>query len=394
MLGIQQHSDGCMSAVFSVAEQSIVLALLSLYGIGERRFWQLYFVLKKAQLSLLDFWNYSAEIQKKFIDEKFVESIKKHKYVYKNDDYEQWLLQHQISPIVWSTKNYPERLKTIDFPPPILYVRGELPAMHAALAIVGSRQMTAYGEQVLQSWIPHFVKVGLVITSGAVVGVDRTAQQLAINAGGQTVAILGYGHLSLQSRSQQYLLDSWRERGACILSGFSPNTIASKGSFLARNHLVAGICAGVLVIEAAAKSGSLHTAGLAADFGRPLMAVPGSVFNPFAVGTAALINQGGEIVTNVTDVLRCLRETGVQTVFMKTALESFGEKRDMSNNAQLSQVAQQIIQLLEGGDWQFGELLDRLRSSYTTAEILVAVSELELTDTIIRRGTQVLLAHT
>ena len=216
------------------------------------------------------------------------------------------LEQEKIKMIVWGDPEYPRLLKEIPGAPYIIYMKGEIDLNGAPMiSIVGSRKYTNYGAQVAHAFARDLAAAGLTVVSGMAIGIDAIAHRGALDAGGQTIAVLG-GSLddgNIYPRVNFNLSREIIENGA-LLSDFPVETPAGiPGNFPARNRLIAGLSLGTLVIEAGEKSGTLITSGLALEFNRNIFAVPGSVFSPQSFGTNELIKRGAKVVTCVKDIL-------------------------------------------------------------------------------------------
>ncbi len=197
---------------------------------------------------------------------------------------------------------YPALLRDIPDPPPLLYVIGDPEVLgRKQLALVGSRNPTPAGRETAHEFARHLAANGLVVTSGLALGVDGAAHAGALAAGGLTVAVSGTGADRIYPARHRDLAHKIAETGA-IVSEFPLGTSPSPGNFPRRNRIIAGLSLGVLVIEAALRSGSLITARLAAEQGREVFAVPGSIHNPQARGCNALIRQGAKLVETADDI--------------------------------------------------------------------------------------------
>lgn len=198
---------------------------------------------------------------------------------------------------------YPPALLEISDPPSVIYVRGRVELLsRPILAIVGSRNPTPQGLQNAECFGSALAQAGLVIASGLALGIDTGAHRGALAAGGDTVAFVGTGIDRIYPASNQALAHKISELG-CIVSDFPLGTPALASNFPRRNRLISGIARGTLVIEAAIESGSLITARLAADQGRDVFAIPGSIHSPQSRGCHKLIKQGAKLVETVQDVL-------------------------------------------------------------------------------------------
>ena len=198
---------------------------------------------------------------------------------------------------------YPPRLREIADPPPLLYVEGDPEVLaYPALAIVGTRHPTPAGRETATAFARHLAGRGLIITSGLALGIDAAAHEGALAAGGLSVAVAGTGLDRVYPARHAALARRIAEHGA-LVSELPVGTRVTREAFPRRNRVLAGLCAGTLVIEAALRSGSLITARLALEQGRELFAIPGSIHNPVARGCHALIRQGAKLVETADDVL-------------------------------------------------------------------------------------------
>ena len=198
---------------------------------------------------------------------------------------------------------YPPLLKEIPDPPPLLFVRGNPEILsHPQLAIVGSRNPSAGGRQMAQDFAQQLSATGLTITSGLALGVDAASHLGALVCGGKTVAVTGTGLDRIYPARNHKLGQQIIEEGA-VVSEFPPGTPPLASNFPRRNRIISGLSLGTLVVEAAMQSGSLITARLAAEQGREVFALPGSIHNPLAKGCHALIRQGAKLCENVTHIL-------------------------------------------------------------------------------------------
>jgi DNA processing protein len=199
--------------------------------------------------------------------------------------------------------DYPQSLLTTADPPVLLYVKGRAELLNRpAVAVVGSRNATKQGEANAGSFAAALSAAGLTVVSGLALGIDAAAHRGALQGRGSTVAFIGTGADRIYPANNAVLTREIAEHG-CIVSEFPLGTPALSGNFPRRNRLIAGIALGCLVVEAAAKSGSLITARLAAEAGREVFAIPGSIHSPLAKGCHQLIRQGAKLVETGEDIL-------------------------------------------------------------------------------------------
>ena len=223
-----------------------------------------------------------------------------------------WLEHENHHAITIQDAAYPELLRQIPDPPCVLYVLGK-PALAASLltepqlAIVGSRNASAYGKEIATSFAQKLASSGLVITSGLASGVDGAAHRGALQAKiGSTIAVAACGLDRVYPAEHRQLAEQISQRGV-LISEFPIGTSPMPGHFPRRNRIISGLSLGTLVVEASTKSGSLITARLATEQGREVYAIPGSIHNPLSKGGHTLIRNGAKLVEVVDDVLEELK---------------------------------------------------------------------------------------
>jgi len=203
--------------------------------------------------------------------------------------------------------DYPPALLEIADPPLLLYLKGRADLLQGkSLAIVGSRNPTPQGEANAASFAATLTEAGLTIVSGMALGIDAAAHRGALEGGGLTVAVIGTGADRVYPARNRDLAQAIFEQGA-IISEFPLGTPPLAGNFPRRNRIIAGLSQGCLVVEAAARSGSLITARLAAEAGREVFAIPGSIHSPLSKGCHQLIRTGAKLVESARDILEELR---------------------------------------------------------------------------------------
>jgi DNA processing protein len=213
-----------------------------------------------------------------------------------------WLDAADHHALTLSDPRYPPLLKEIADPPPVLFLRGDPTRLaDRQLAIVGSRNPSPGGERDAADFARRLAECGLVITSGLAAGIDAAAHRGALTAG-TTVAVTGSGLDRIYPAQHGKLAEEIAARGA-LVSEFPPGTPPRPENFPRRNRLISGLALGTLVVEAALRSGSLITARLAAEQGREVFAIPGSIHHPLSRGCHALLRQGAKLVETAGDIL-------------------------------------------------------------------------------------------
>jgi len=211
-----------------------------------------------------------------------------------------------IRVLTWEDEAYPTRLKEIDQPPPVLYIRGEyLPEDLFAVAVVGTRRVTPYGRQVTEELSAYLGAKGLTVVSGLARGVDALAHSASLQAGGRTLAVLGSGVDRIYPPEHRALAEKIMERGA-IISDYAPGTGPEASNFPPRNRIISGLSLAVVVVEAGETSGALITAEFAATQGREVFAVPGNILAPQSKGTNKLIQMGAQPLLTPQDLMQAL----------------------------------------------------------------------------------------
>jgi len=219
------------------------------------------------------------------------------------------LAKKSIEVLTWEDEAYPPYLKEIDQPPPVLYYRGTvLPEDDLAVAIVGTRNVTAYGKQLTKDTATYLTANGITVVSGLARGVDAIAHQTALEQGGRTFAVLGSGVDVIYPPEHRTLAESIVAHGA-LISDYPPGTQPDGVNFPPRNRIISGLSRGTVVIEAGEKSGALITAKFSIDQGREVFAAPGSVLSPMSRGTNNLLAAGAVPLTSPTVILKNLNIT-------------------------------------------------------------------------------------
>jgi DNA processing protein len=213
-----------------------------------------------------------------------------------------------IAIVTWEDDGYPERLRNISSAPALLYLRGELlPRDDLAVAIVGTRRATPYGREVAHRIATDLASAGVTVVSGLAKGIDGVAHERAVQAGGRTLAVLGHGLDQIYPPEHAGLAARIADGHGALVTEYPPGARIDPANFPARNRIISGLSLGVVIVEAGRKSGAMITADFAADQGREVFAVPGSVLSGSSAGCNALIKDGATLVTDASDILSALR---------------------------------------------------------------------------------------
>lgn len=214
----------------------------------------------------------------------------------------------KVNKIVNTAHAFPRCLKDIPSSPKALYYLGnrELLDQKPALAVVGSRRVTPYGKGTTTHLVRTVAEKGVCIVSGLALGVDALAHQAALDAGGKTIAVLPCGLDNPYPATNRQLARRILEQDGLLISEYPDGTPPLRQHFIARNRLVSGLGDGVLITEAAEKSGTLHTANFALEQGKAVMAVPGNITSANSAGTNNLIKTGAAPITSASDILHAL----------------------------------------------------------------------------------------
>jgi DNA processing protein len=273
----------------------------------------------------------------------------------------------KINRVTPDKHNYLRTLTNIAKVPKYIFFTGTLPAERApTVAIVGTRKPTMYGKEVANTLSFDLAKRGIVIVSGLALGIDSIAHKAALEANGTTIAVLANSVDQIYPHTNKDLADKIVASGGAILSEYEPPTDARDYQFLARNRIVSGLSDAVIVIEAAARSGTLATVTHALEQGKEVFVVPGNITSPLSAGCNALLKQGAHVVTCAEDILEVIAPELLEAQSIlplgSTPLESA------------------IIRLLQSGI-RDGDELQR-QSDVTIPEFSQALTMMEINGTI------------
>ncbi|NOR51618.1 MAG: DNA-protecting protein DprA [Gammaproteobacteria bacterium] len=286
-----------------------------------------------------------------------------------------WLDNPQNELVTRNSERYPKRLKLLRDAPPLLFAIGDTQLLSTPqIAIVGSRNPSQIGAENAHEFARYFASVGITVTSGLALGIDTKSHDGALKGDGATIAVLGTGPDRVYPASNRNLAHQIIEKGGLLITEFAPGTQPVAGNFPKRNRIISGLSLGTLVVEAALRSGSLITARLAAEQGREVFAIPGSIHNPLARGCHRLIKDGAKLVETAADVLEELAPQLKQEL-LSQSIE--GELQEPHNEeAQLDSEYLALLQLIGDGPTSIDQLIET--SGLTANVVSSMLLQLEL----------------
>nr|WP_206486306.1 DNA-processing protein DprA [Thalassotalea sp. G2M2-11] len=264
---------------------------------------------------------------------------------------EQTALAHATM-VNYQDPSYPQLLKQIYDPPLVLFVKGNIELLNCQqIAIVGSRNASIHGRETAVRFAQEFAAQGIVVTSGLALGIDAYAHKGVVDKQKATIAVTATGIDTIYPARNKALAKKIIEQGGAIVSEFLPQTPARAGHFPKRNRIISGLSQGVVIIEAALKSGSLITARCALEQNREVFAVPGNIQNPQVKGCHWLIKQGAKLVEEVADIVDEIKVTAKNSLHLGRNISGNKEKetpaektcdRGLCNDALLASVGYEI----------------------------------------------------
>lgn len=335
------------------------IALTQIPGIGAKRLQ----VLLKHFATAENIWQARDQILKQILDKVVYQKFKEHQSKVEPKKLLENIFAKGVGVLTLLDKNYPELLRQIFDPPPVLYFRGELlPSDKQALAVVGTRRITSYGREVTQMLVRDLAEYKLTIVSGLARGVDALAHKTALDSGTRTIAVLGSGVDVIYPLQNKQLAEEIIKNGA-LVSEYPPGTEPIPGHFPARNRIISGLSLGVLITEADEKSGSLITAGFALEQNREVFAVPGPIYSKLSLGPTELIKQGAKLVSKPWDIVEELNLSQQKKLNKEQIV---GETKE----------EQKIIDLLENENKHIDQLLRESRLTTDKLNGLLVTMEL------------------
>lgn len=348
-------------------ESAAWIALSLVEGLGSVTYCQLLLHFKTPQAILAASYSSLCELVSKGVAEG-IQKAPEDPHIAKTLD---WLSQPDNHLITLADAYYPQRLLSIDQPPPVLYAKGNLQMLkRPGLAIVGSRHATPQGESTAEQFAESLCRAGFAVVSGLALGIDGAAHRGALKADGATIAVVGTGldivyparHKALAHQIVQYGL---------LLSEYPLGTPSLTHNFPRRNRIISGLSEGCLVVEANIDSGSLITARLAIEQGREVFAIPGSIHSPVSKGCHALIKQGAKLVESTEDIVSELKHVRLPNPAL--SISPNGSLPDWTN---LPAEASPVLACM-GFDPIFAELI-AARAGLTPEQVSTMLTLLEL----------------
>lgn len=275
--------------------------------------------------------------------------------------------KHGLKVITLMDEAYPKALRSIDTPPPVLYLKGDyIDKDELAISIVGTRRPTSYGRLVAEKLAKELGERGFTIVSGMALGIDTVAHRGALEAGARTIAVLGSGFKDIYPRENVRLMEEIARSG-CVMSEFSLFTKPDKWTFPQRNRIIGGLSRGTIIVEAPEKSGALITARLALEQGREVFAVPGNITSEASRGTNKLIKDGAKLIENIDDVLEEFRD-------LKETLAGLAPRPPTAERPALSPLEEQIFKLLNYEPIHFNDVVEK--SALSPSQVSFALLQL------------------
>jgi DNA processing protein len=310
-------------------------------------------------------WQATPTDLRRVLDERSVESLLKTRGSLSPDAEMERIERLGMHALTLGDTDYPSLLREIPAPPPVLYVRGELlPADAVAVAIVGTRRHTAYGREVATRLATELAEAGITVVSGLARGIDGFAHSAALKAGGRTLAVLGSGVNVIYPPEHRNLADQIAAQGA-LVSDYPPDRKPDAVNFPARNRIISGLTLGTVVVEAPSRSGALITTDFAADQGREVFVVPGSVLSAASAGCNRLLRDGARPVTCAADILEDLNLARRQ------------EQTAIQQSLPMDEDERRILALLGGDAQHIDEIIAAANMSIAHGAALLLTLELK-----------------
>lgn len=271
------------------------------------------------------------------------------------------LKDENASLITYFDEKYPKNLKNIDGFPYVLYCKGNLDALdNISIAVVGSRKATSYGKFTAEKFTRELSVLGVTIISGLASGIDSVAHKTAIANNTKTIGVIGCGIDIIYPKKNESLYSDIVASGGAVITEFPFGMEPVPANFPIRNRIISGLSNGVLVIEAQEKSGTLITAGHAADQGKEIFAVPGNIDSLFSKGTNALIKDGAKLVTCIDDIIDEILELKSMVKVEKNKFSLSFNQNELKIIDILKTGSKSIYEITENIDMEISDILSTL----------------------------------
>lgn len=354
-----------------ISEKTLWISLSTVHGLGAQTFC----LLLKTFGNPANIYAATTNQLKEVVSDKIASAIAQGVNEQAIAEASQWLSHANNHLVTLADPHYPKALLEIADPPPFLYAKGNLTLLNqASIAIVGSRSASVQGEKNAEAFAHDLCGYGLCIVSGLALGIDAAAHRGALKANGATIAVVGTGLDIVYPAKHRDLAHQIVERGL-IISEFSLGTPSKPQNFPKRNRIISGLSFGCLVVEANLQSGSQITARMAAEQGREVFAIPGSIHSPMSKGCHQLIKQGAKLVDCLQDIVEDL---GLSNLALNnTTLNHVASTNDVSNASNKPSSAESSLLFIMGFEPITLENLVRL-SHLTVSEVSSMLMLLEL----------------
>jgi len=361
-------------------ERLYCLAFSNAPNIGAGRFADL---LKKFKTAQMAWSSTEEEFKLDGIGEKIFLDFDRFRKKFDFEKYQTNLTQKNIWFVALCDKDYPKSFKKLENPPIVIYGKGDKSCLKTpqTLGVVGTRKVTSYGKDVTESLVAQLTNFGFTVVSGMALGVDAIAHISCLDHKGKTIAVLGNGVDLPFPRENQSLYQKILEKRGVVISEYPPGANPTKGSFPARNRLIAALSLGVLIPEAATGSGSLITAEYAKKLGKPIFAVPGPITSRMSDGTSQLLQDGAVLVRSAQDIVKVLN--------ISSKSSQTKSKRDFSK-LPLSKNELKVCKSLENENLSIDDIFQKTKIEIRKLSIIL--SEMEMKGIVLREDGRVILA--
>lgn len=340
----------------------------SISGVGSRKLRQLI----ARYGSAVKAWHHLGHASNLHNEEPWIQQIARKRNELNPLEIEESLIDKRIHTIIPEEEGYPPLLRELTDAPPLLYYKGNLSQPKEAIAIVGARRATPYGRAAAEAISKELAQNEIIIVSGLARGIDTAAHKGALSGNGITWAVLGCGLNFMYPPENKKLAEDIIEKNGALFSEFMPEMAPEPQLFPMRNRLISGMSRGVVVVEAALKSGALITVDFALEQGREVFAVPGPIFSEQSKGSNNLIRQGAKLIEGFKDIL-----SEIPSLQRSQNQENSQENLDKNENAlKTSQEHEELLQMISDLPIHIDQIT--MNSQLLPEQIPLALLELQL----------------